>query len=82
MSSGEWCRSETATRHRASYTLELGRWFATCRECGHRVDDKDRRRAASQFRQHIQAMAKALGALPTTIDLRGSVNSDVDALKI
>ena len=47
------------TRHRATYTLELGVWYATCRSCGHRVDDLDRRRAAAQFRQHIQQMSDA-----------------------
>jgi hypothetical protein len=42
------------TTHRAVYTLELGIWHATCRECGFRVSDADRRRAAAVYRQHIK----------------------------
>ena len=40
--------------HRANYTLELGIWHATCRECGHRVSDPVRRRAAGIYREHIK----------------------------
>jgi hypothetical protein len=47
------------TRHLATYTLEMGSWYATCRSCGLRIADRDRRRAASQFRRHIQEMAEA-----------------------
>jgi hypothetical protein len=43
------------TVHRGMYTLELGFWHATCRACEWTVIDKDRRRAAAQFRQHIRA---------------------------
>ena len=42
--------------HRANYTLELGVWHATCRECGFKVSDPARRRAAAVYRAHIQAM--------------------------
>jgi hypothetical protein len=41
--------------HRATYTLEIGEWHATCRVCGWLVVDKDRRQAAARFRQHIRA---------------------------
>ena len=55
--------------HRAHYTLEMGDWYATCRVCGHRISDKDRRRAAAQFRRHIQEMA----AEPASVlDLRST----------
>jgi hypothetical protein len=47
-------RSEVIV-HRGIYTLELGQWHATCRVCDWTVVDKDRRRAAAQFRQHIRA---------------------------
>lgn len=40
--------------HRANYTLERGTWHATCRECGFRVSDPDRRRAAAIYREHIK----------------------------
>ena len=40
--------------HRANYTLERGTWHATCRECGFRVSDADRRRAATVYREHIR----------------------------
>jgi hypothetical protein len=40
------------------YTLELGYWHATCRFCDWTVSDKDRRRAAAQFRQHIRAASE------------------------
>jgi hypothetical protein len=46
------------TRHRGIYTLERGVWQATCRECGWGVAHVDRRRAATQFRTHIE-LAKA-----------------------
>lgn len=52
--------------HRASYTLELGVWHATCRECGFRVSDPVRRRAASVYRVHIQAM---YAVEPAVLDL-------------
>ena len=42
--------------HRASYTLEMGVWYATCRECGYKVSDPARRRAAAVYRGHIVAM--------------------------
>jgi hypothetical protein len=54
--------------HRATYTFEIGSWHATCRVCGHQIIDRDRRRAASQFRRHIQEMAEAY-TRPATIDL-------------
>ncbi len=48
--------------HRANYTLERGIWHATCRYCGHRVSDSDRRRAAAVYREHIrETNTQALG---------------------
>ena len=47
------------TVHTASYTLELGQWHATCRVCGWKVIDRDRRRAAGQYRHHIRAAAES-----------------------
>lgn len=61
-------RAPGLTRHRATYTLELGLWYATCRLCGHRVEDQDRRRAAAQFRRHIQDMNEAQADV--VVDLR------------
>jgi hypothetical protein len=60
--------------HRGIYTLELGYWHATCRLCDWTVIDKDRRRAAAQFRQHIRATSDEAarnddaGGSPSTID--------------
>ena len=61
---------EQSATHRASYTLELGVWHARCRLCDHRVEDKDRRRAAAAFRHHIQETASLSLRSMTTIDLR------------
>ena len=61
---------EHAETHRASYTLELGVWHARCRMCDHRVEDKDRRRAAAAFRHHIQEAASLPLRSVATIDLR------------
>lgn len=60
--------------HRASYILERGVWCATCRVCGWRTSDPQRRQAATLFRLHIQqsrvidldALAKA--SRPATAD--------------
>lgn len=76
---------ERINRHLASYTLEIGTWYATCRHCGHRVQDTDRRRTAALFRYHIQEMAaKERAQLAPVIELRNSspaeefdVHSDV-----
>ena len=54
-------------RHRATYTLELGAWLATCKVCGHRVSDRHRQQAASKFRVHIRATTIASAGI---IDLR------------
>lgn len=43
-------------RHRASYTLEGGIWWATCRICGFTAKDAVRSRAASWFLAHIREM--------------------------
>jgi hypothetical protein len=42
--------------HRAAYTLVIGEWHATCRICGFVVVNRDRRKAAAEFRHHIRAM--------------------------
>jgi hypothetical protein len=47
-------RDNIAGRHRASYILEQGVWRATCRACGYKVTDPQRRRATSIFRAHIR----------------------------
>jgi hypothetical protein len=46
--------------HRAAYTLECGTWRACCRICGYEVTDPDRRKAASQFRLHIQSTSSII----------------------
>lgn len=48
--------------HRAIYTLEMGMWHATCRECGHRVADPNRRRLAMIFREHIKETNRVTAA--------------------
>jgi hypothetical protein len=40
--------------HRATYTLELGVWYATCNICGYRISDPVRRRTAAAYRSHIR----------------------------
>ena len=57
--------------HRATYTLELGVWFATCKVCGHRVSDSNRRRAAGIYREHIKETngVLTLDLLDEVIDL-------------
>ena len=57
--------------HRATYTLELGVWFATCKVCGHRVGDANRRRAAGTYREHIKETngILSLDLLDDVIDL-------------
>jgi hypothetical protein len=40
--------------HCAAYTLEMGTWHATCRQCGFRVSDRVRGRAATIYRDHIK----------------------------
>jgi hypothetical protein len=34
----------------------MGIWHATCRQCGYRVSDPIRRRAAAIYREHIKEM--------------------------
>lgn len=48
-------RDTRRSEHRATYTLELGVWHATCRGCGYSVSDSDRGRARVAYRQHIRA---------------------------
>jgi hypothetical protein len=57
--------------HRATYTLELGVWYASCKICGHRVGDANRRRAAGTYREHIKETNGVLGLdlLDEVIDL-------------
>jgi hypothetical protein len=55
------------SEHRASYTLERGVWIATCRSCGWRARDEQRRQAATLFRQHITDMREL--PVATVIDL-------------
>ena len=62
-------QAERGTAHRATYTLELGVWRATCRECGHSVTDPVRNRAASTFRDHIRRCA--------VVDLRSNLAIDL-----
>lgn len=64
--------SSTASAvHRATYTLELGVWYATCKICGHRVSDSNRRRAAASYREHIKETSGGLAIqlLDEVIDL-------------
>ena len=56
--------------HRANYKLEVGTWHATCRECGYRVSNPARRRAAAIYREHIKATS---GRAPVA-RLRARVN--------
>jgi hypothetical protein len=46
--------NEIAPRHRADYILERGLWRVSCRVCGWKAVDADRRRLASRFRFHLQ----------------------------
>jgi hypothetical protein len=57
---------EKRSAHRASYTLELGIWHATCSECGYSVSDPARQRAAAIYRGHIK---ETNGLATTVIDL-------------
>lgn len=66
--------------HRADYTFEIGSWHAKCRICGHHVTDKDRRRLAAEFRQHIQEMAEAAAAA-AVIDLRARDSESDDSMR-
>jgi uncharacterized protein YjbI with pentapeptide repeats len=50
-------RGSSEDRHRGDYVLDRGEWVATCRRCGFRVSDSDRRQVASQFRTHIRESA-------------------------
>ena len=45
--------------HRATYILERGVWYATCRACGWNTSDVLRRRARSSFLIHIQERREA-----------------------
>jgi hypothetical protein len=57
--------------HRADYVLDRGVWKATCRVCGFKLSDPDRRQVASQFRQHIRDRAPVRsGHDEPVIDLR------------
>ncbi len=57
--------------HRADYVLDRGVWRATCRVCGLKLSDADRRQVASQFRQHIRDQAAISPARrEPVIDLR------------
>lgn len=52
----------TATpRHRADYILERGVWRVSCRVCGWKATDPERRKLASRFRFHLHA-----GPAPTS----------------
>jgi hypothetical protein len=65
------------TLHRAAYTLELGIWHATCRECGFRVSNADRRRAAASYRQHIKAATLQAGVNQSEVlDLTEAVTNE------
>ena len=55
------------SEHRAKYTFERGIWHATCRSCGYRVSDPVRRRAASEYREHLKKAPP-----PVVIELRES----------
>lgn len=55
--------------HRANYTLEMGTWHATCKECGFRVSDADRRRAAAVYREHIKEMNQSVPGPGLELDL-------------
>jgi hypothetical protein len=57
--------------HRADYVLDRGMWRATCRACGLKLSDPDRRQVASQFRQHIRDQVPVRSARrEPVIDLR------------
>jgi len=55
-------RGSLEDRHRGVYVLDRGEWVATCRLCGFRVADPDRRQVASQFRTHIREAMQAAQA--------------------
>jgi hypothetical protein len=62
----------TAPRHRATYTFEMGVWRATCRVCGYSVTESRRSRAASQFRNHIRDSSAHASAATEHKDPDGS----------
>jgi hypothetical protein len=55
-------------QHLGDYVLDRGEWVATCRLCGFKVSDSDRRRVASQFRTHIRDAALSSIARETADD--------------
>jgi hypothetical protein len=59
---------------RASYTFELGTWIATCRACGWRLSDPNRRRAAARFRLHHKDLAS--GPAPDPLTIPGDLSQD------
>lgn len=61
-------RGSLEDRHRGVYVLDRGEWVATCRVCGFRVVDTDRRQVASQFRTHIREAMLAAQAEAETGD--------------
>jgi hypothetical protein len=67
-------RGSSEDRHRGDYVLDRGEWVATCRLCGFKVSDVDRRQVASQFRTHIRdsVIAAQLASADRTTDLRAT----------
>jgi hypothetical protein len=67
-------RGSSEDRHRGDYVLDRGEWVATCRLCGFKVTDIDRRQVASQFRTHIRdsLIAVELAAAPRPASLRNT----------
>jgi hypothetical protein len=65
-------RGSSEGRHRGDYVLDRGEWVATCRLCGFKVSDLDRRQVASQFRTHIResAIAAQLASVDRSGELR------------
>jgi hypothetical protein len=65
-------RGSSEDRHRGEYVLDRGEWVATCRLCGFKVSDVDRRQVASQFRTHIRdaILAAQLDATAPAVELR------------
>jgi hypothetical protein len=59
---------------RATYTFELGTWIATCRACGWRLSDANRRRAAARFRLHHKEVAS--GPAPEPLGIPADLSQD------